>query len=144
MIVLDANILIRAALGIRVRKLIEDHRSTRVRFLAPEAAFREAEEHLPGILAKRGASPDDFARSMEYLEGFVDAIAEERYSKFEIDARRRLRGRDEDDWHVLARALALGCDIWTEDADFFGTGVATRTTSRVEILLKKQASSDEP
>lgn len=66
------------------------------------------------------------------------------YGPFEEEARRRLWRRDEDDWPILASALALKCDIWTEDADFFGTGVATWTTSRVEILLKKQAAPDEP
>jgi hypothetical protein len=29
----------------------------------------------------------------------------------------------------------LGCPIWTEDTDFFGCGVATWTTDRVEIYL---------
>jgi predicted nucleic acid-binding protein len=35
-----------------------------------------------------------------------------------------LRGRDESDWPILATALGLACAAWTEDADFFGTGVA--------------------
>jgi hypothetical protein len=38
---------------------------------------------------------------------------------------------------VLAAALALGCAIWTEDTDFFGCGVATWTTDRVELYLAK-------
>jgi predicted nucleic acid-binding protein len=42
MIVLDANILIRAVLGKRVRFLIEPYSSRRVRFLAPVTAFQEA------------------------------------------------------------------------------------------------------
>jgi PIN domain len=29
--------------------------------------------------------------------------------------------------------------VWTEDADFFGTGVAVWTTNSVEIFLKAQA-----
>ena len=32
---------------------------------------------------------------------------------------------------------------WTEDADFFGTGIAVWTTNRIEIFLKKQAKSVE-
>ena len=40
-----------------------------------------------------------------------------------------------EDWPILASALALGCPIWTEDADFFGCGVATWTSNRVEIFL---------
>jgi predicted nucleic acid-binding protein len=55
-----------------------------------------------------------------------------------------LRGRDEDDWPVLATALALGCAIWTEDTDFFGTGVAVWTTNRIEIFLKAQTKSSAP
>jgi predicted nucleic acid-binding protein len=63
------------------------------------------------------------------------------YAVFETDARQRLRGRDESDWPVLASALGLGCPIWTEDADFFGTGVAVWTTTRVEIFLKQHADT---
>jgi predicted nucleic acid-binding protein len=42
---------------------------------------------------------------------------------------------DADDWPVLACAMTIGCPIWTEDADFFGTGVATWTTDRIELYL---------
>jgi predicted nucleic acid-binding protein len=45
---------------------------------------------------------------------------------------------DESDWPVLATALGLACAIWTEDADFFGTGIAVWTTNRIEIFLKSQ------
>ena len=31
--------------------------------------------------------------------------------------------------YLLAAALALGCPMWTEDADFFRCGVATWTTA---------------
>lgn len=36
---------------------------------------------------------------------------------------------------VLACAMAIGCPVWTEDADFFGAGVATWTSDRVELYL---------
>jgi predicted nucleic acid-binding protein len=54
-----------------------------------------------------------------------------------------LRGRDEEDWPILATALALSCAIWTEDTDFFGTGIAVWTSSRIEIFLKAQAKALE-
>ncbi|HWB96794.1 MAG TPA: PIN domain-containing protein [Bryobacteraceae bacterium] len=58
---------------------------------------------------------------------------------------RRLQKRDEEDWPVLATALALKCPIWTEDADFFGAGIATWTTDRVELLLRDaQTDLSEP
>ena len=51
--------------------------------------------------------------------------------------------RDEDDWPVLATALGLACAVWTEDSDFFGTGIAVWTTSRVEIFLQAQVNAVE-
>lgn len=59
------------------------------------------------------------------------------------EARERLRGRDETDWPVLATALGLGCDVWTEDQDFFGTGIAVWTTNRIEIFLKSEKNRME-
>jgi hypothetical protein len=52
MVILDANILIRAVLGKRVRELLDIH-SDGVRFFAPDTAFAEAREHLPGILLRK-------------------------------------------------------------------------------------------
>jgi predicted nucleic acid-binding protein len=144
MIVLDANIIIRAALGVRVKKLLEDYFLRGIRFFAPDQAFADAEKYLPSLLEKRGSSPAALAQSMAYLRKIVAVIGPDDYAPFELDARQRLRSRDEDDWPVLASALALGCGIWTEDADFFGTGVAVWTTSRIEIFLKQQAETITP
>jgi hypothetical protein len=47
----------------------------------------------------------------------------------------RIGQRDAHDWPVLACALLLSCPIWTEDHDFFGTGVATWTTALVELYF---------
>jgi len=68
----------------------------------------------------------------------VEPVDRESYGLFEEEARHRLRGRDEEDWPVVATALALNCGIWTEDMDFFGTGIAVWTTNRIEIFLKRQ------
>lgn len=53
-IVLDANILISAILGRRVRQLIEDYSGQGVRFFAPDVSFDDAQEYLPMLLEKRG------------------------------------------------------------------------------------------
>jgi predicted nucleic acid-binding protein len=75
----------------------------------------------------------------------IGCIDGEIYGPFEIPARQRLQKRDEEDWPVLATALAFECPIWPEDADFFGAGVATWTTDRVELLLREvQPDPDEP
>jgi predicted nucleic acid-binding protein len=143
MIVLDANILIRAILGRRARHLIETYSLEGVRFFAPDVSFDDAAEYLPLLLEKRGKSDTDIAESLDYLRTMVSPVDRELYAIFENEARERLHGRDEDDWPVLASALALACGIWTEDADFFGTGVAVWTTSRIEIFLKSRARTNE-
>jgi predicted nucleic acid-binding protein len=134
MVVLDANILIRAVLGRRVREILEAH-YTRTRFFAPDTAIAEARRHLPEILLKRCIDPESAMTVLDELLELIGDIDVEIYGRFETTARQRLQRRDEEDWPVLATALALECPIWTEDADFFGAGVATWTTDRVELLL---------
>jgi predicted nucleic acid-binding protein len=143
MIVLDANILIRAVLGRRVRHLIDTYASQGVRFFAPDVAFDDAEKYLPLLLKKRGNPPTDVSASLEYLRNFIETVTPELYAVLESEARQRLCGRDENDWPILATALALACPVWTEDADFFGTGVAVWTTSRIEIFFQERAKSLE-
>src|SRR5262245_51076798 len=53
MLVVDANILLRAALGSKVLRRLRTY-AERVEFYAPEVVFQEAGEHLPKILAKQG------------------------------------------------------------------------------------------
>lgn len=141
MIVLDANILIRAVLGKRVRQLLETYGGLGVRFYAPEVAYADAEKYLPGLLRKRGKPDGDVSVALIYLQSLVEPISRDFFGEFEEEARQRLRGRDEEDWPVLAAAFALSCAVWTEDTDFFGTGVAVWTSDRVEIFLKEQSRS---
>ena len=69
------------------------------------------------------------------VTALVQTVEVEAYSRFESVARDRIDRRDEDDWPILAAALALDCPVWTEDTDFFDCGVATWTTDRVELYL---------
>ncbi|MGB9070346.1 MAG: PIN domain-containing protein [Candidatus Acidiferrales bacterium] len=81
--------------------------------------------------------------SLEYLQHIVESVDQDFYGSFEAEARQRLRGRDKDDWPVLATALGLACAMWTEDPDFLGTGIAVWTTSRIEIFLRAQAKGPD-
>ena len=141
MIVLDSNILIRAVLGRRVRQILETFAARGVRFFAPDVAFDDAERYLPALLERRGKPDTDVPASLEYLRHIIDTVDRDFYGSFESEARQRLRGRDEHDRPVLAAALGLTCPVWTEDADFFGTGIAVWTTDRVEIFLKAQTKA---
>ncbi|MDO5103391.1 MAG: PIN domain-containing protein [Lautropia sp.] len=133
-LVLDANILIRAVLGKRVRDIILGYHK-QARFFAPDVAYVDARKYLPPLLLKRGLPSDDVLVLLDQLENIVSPITLEVYGHLRRQALQRIAARDEDDWPVVAVALALDCAIWTEDQDFFGTGVATWTTDRVELYL---------
>ncbi len=66
-IVLDANILIRAVLGKRVRELIYENVSN-VKFFAPDAAYADARKYLPALLKKRGINS---SAAMEVLDNLA-------------------------------------------------------------------------
>ena len=44
---------------------------------------------------------------------------------------------------ILATARLYQATVWTEDADFFGTGIAVWTTNRIEIFLEAQIKPTE-
>ena len=73
--------------------------------------------------------------ALDRIEGIVQPIDAERYEGMQQQALQRITVRDADDWPVLACAMSLGCPVWTEDADFFGTGVATWTTDRIALYF---------
>ncbi|MDI9235245.1 PIN domain-containing protein [Limnohabitans lacus] len=133
-IVLDANILIRAVLGKRVRELLVEN-ADRVQFFSPDVAYADARKYLPALLEKRGIQSESAMAVLDALETIVLPLELVVYVDFKAQALQRIATRDADDWPVLACAMTIGCPVWTEDADFFGTGVATWTTDRVELYL---------
>ncbi len=133
-IVLDANILIRAVLGKRVRGLIFDNVTT-VKFFAPDVAYAGARKYLPALLEKRDIDSSAAMLVLDRLGGVVQSIDAELYVGMQEQALQRIAVRDANDWPVLACAMALGCPVWTEDADFFGTGIATWTSDRIALYL---------
>lgn len=135
-LVIDANILVRAVPGRRVREIIETY-DEQMSFFVPEVEYAEAEEHLPALVIRRGGEPEKAVRCLRSLRGLVELIGNEVYGDHESTARERLGDRDPEDWPILASALAIGCPIWTEDTDFFGCGVPTWTTSRVAVFLRE-------
>jgi len=133
-IILDANILVRAVLGARVADIIQRHGDAAT-FFAPELAFVEAARHLPTIVGKRGFDPAPLLDSLGQLREVVDVVPSDVTEPLKEASLIRIGARDPMDWPIVAAALALGCPIWTEDKDFFGSGIATWTSDRVEIYL---------
>lgn len=92
MIVLDANILIRAILGRRVRQLLEDYAGRGIRFYAPDVAYDDAAKYLPPLLTQSGKSTADVAATLQYLQTLVEPVDAESYGVAEEDAREHLHG----------------------------------------------------
>lgn len=133
-LVLDANILIRAVLSQRVRRILEVHADD-ISFFLPETAYAEAEEHLAALVVKRRGDPSKALSALKAMAALVTIVGDDFYRDFEAEARKRLGARDPEDWPILAAGLALACPIWTEDTDFFGCGVATWTSGTIDIFL---------
>ena len=133
-LVLDANILLRAVLGPRVRGLIERY-SERVPLMIPADCVEEVHEYLPILCEKRGWSAAPAVELLEALLGLLHVIDTSLFVEFKADALRRIGARDPEDWPVVALALAIDAPVWTEDTDFFGSGIAIWTTENVELYL---------
>jgi predicted nucleic acid-binding protein len=134
-LVLDANILIRAVFGNRVREILERFEDE-INFCSPDVCFDDARRYVPQICKKRRI---DSSVPLSILKGvgkLVLPVDRSLYEDLKHEARERIRRRDPDDWPVVAVALLLGFPIWTEDPDFFGTGVATWTTATIELYLR--------
>jgi predicted nucleic acid-binding protein len=111
MIVLDANFLIRAVLGRRVRQLLETYSDRGLRFCAPDVGYADALKYLPPLLQARRISDTGVPATLEYLQSLVEPVSHDVYVHFQEQAEQSLRGRDEEDWPVLAAALAMSCPI---------------------------------
>lgn len=133
-LVLDANILMRGALGSRILPLLRRY-ETDVMFLTPELCFSDARYHVLDVKTRRGLNPVSALSLLDEIETRVHSVTAAAYVQLESVARPRISPRDNADWPIIATALLLNAPIWTEDQDFFGCGIATWTSDKVEIYL---------
>ena len=137
-LVLDANILLRAVLGTRVRELLEAFED-KAEFYTPDVCVQDARAYIPRLCKQRGLGSALAISVLEQVLQIVDQVDKSLYERFEKQARERIKQRDPDDWPVVASALLLDLPIWTEDRDFFGSGLPTWTSDRVELYLRGSA-----
>ena len=133
-LVLDANVLIRAILGKTVGKQFNQYYDKAL-FCVPDRALEDAWAYLPKLLEKRG-QPLHYLDALVSFEALIQVIEHDRYQLFEKEAKLRLDGIDLDDWPILATALLLDGAIWTHDRDFFGVGVVTWDTQHISRLFE--------
>ena len=134
-LVLDANILLRAVFGRRVREILETYED-QAQFYTPDVCFQDAQRYIPVIANQRGFDADLGLSVLDQIGRIVEPVDRSLYEEYQNAARERIALRDPDDWPVVATALLLDLPIWTEDQDFFGSGVATWTSNRVELYLQ--------
>jgi len=72
----------------------------------------------------------------QIVHDMIHVVDRSLYEEFEDRARARIATRDVNDWPVVATALPIDAPIWTEDRDFFGSGIATWTSDRIELYLR--------
>jgi predicted nucleic acid-binding protein len=101
--------------------------------IAPASAGDEVLEHIPAIARKRL----DLGVLLPVLAALpIEWVDPERYASHEAESRRRLKGRDEDDWPVVALALELKSKrksfaIWTQDKEFEVSRLPILTTGQL-------------
>lgn len=140
-LVVDTSVLVGELLRLKGRARLGDDR---LALFLPEQMWAEAQVELPRRIqafARRRSLDRDVASDLvrlclEAVEANVVVLDEAIYSAIEDDARARSL-RDPADWPVVASALALGADVWTNDNDFLGTGVATWTTQSLQAWLDR-------
>jgi len=140
MLVLDANILVRAILGRRVRPIVGSLRGPGPSLLLPDAAYAEAEKYLPALLKKRGnrtrTSRLPWRTSNCWSSpstGMPTNISKQRQESVCAGATKTI-GR------FSQPPSAFHAQSGQRTPIFFGTGVAQWTSDRVEIFLRNQAN----
>ena len=134
-LVLDANILLRAVFGVRVRALLETYEDS-ASFYTPDICFTDARNYIPVIATARRLDAVAGLLVLNQLARLVEIVDESLYEERKSSARVRMLSRDVEDWPIVATSLLLDCPVWTEDQDFFGSGIATWTTNNVELYLR--------
>ena len=73
---------------------------------------------------------------LDHLSRLVEIVDRSLYEEYESSARERMIPRGLDDWPIVAASLLLNCPVWTEDRDFFGSGISIWTTETIELYLR--------
>lgn len=140
-LVVDTSVLVGELLRAAGRDRLGDDR---LELFLPERMWNETRVELPRRITAFGrrrhldkTATDALAVAcIEAVEANVVVLDESIYAAVEDEALSRTL-RDPADWPVVASALVLSADIWTNDKDFLGTGIATWTTDTLRRWLQR-------
>lgn len=139
----DASVLVGELLRRRGRALVAD---PRLELYVAEATYGEARHELLNrqrlLVQHAGLAPEVAAAlvkgSLETAEAALTVASDAWLEPFRQEALARVPA-DPDDWPTAALALALGVGVWTDDRDFFGSGLATWQTPVLQYALTTEA-----
>lgn len=128
-LIVDANILIGAILG-KSLPLIAEIASRDTVLLVPLRMMIEARS----IVADPARVPVEGAMDrLILIESTVTLLDPNHYEHEEDRARERLTEAGQNDWPILAAALALEAPVWSNDKHLWGTGIAVWLTRNIRF-----------
>lgn len=140
-IVVDANIVLSVALGLRARPAFEAVLARR-----PLLTSARAREEILGRAAGLGADVPEAPEIASAVLGIVTVVDETLYADRLDRAAQVLRlaaasrNGSTNDAHVLALAWTLDADIWSHDRDFAGTGWPSWSSANLRASLGGEPS----
>jgi len=137
-LVLDANIIVGAIFGTRIRNVLE-HPNFRWKIDAccPAVILEEVERKVPEIARNKCTNLDIYQNSLVSLKERITVFSCQHIHKEAARARLASDAGDSNDWQVVALALHLNCGIFSHDKDFWGAGVPVWSIDTVERCLER-------
>jgi predicted nucleic acid-binding protein len=125
----DANILVRCVVG-KAAFNVDELLAKGAVLATTDAQAHEAKRVLHHVFALTEIDAN------EQVDGAVSAMEfylAPTYRAQESAAKARIHYKNTKDWPILAAAIEHKGAIWTDDRDFFGTGVTTWTTRNIRF-----------
>jgi predicted nucleic acid-binding protein len=94
-LVLDANILLRAVFGQRVRQILERYEE-QANF-SPEICFQDASKYIPDICSRKNLDVDLAVSVLNQVSHIIESVDASLYEEYEEAARERVHPHDPED-----------------------------------------------
>jgi predicted nucleic acid-binding protein len=125
----DANILVRCVVG-KAAFDVDALLGKGACLATTDEQMREAKRVLHHVFA---VSEEDAERQVNETVSVMELYMLPAYRAQESAAKARIHYKNTRDWPILAASIEHKGDIWTDDRDFFGTGVPTWTTRNIRF-----------
>ena len=140
-LVVDANVLVRMVVGKRAAADAERAVRRGVELMTTVKQLDEASGVLGGVFS---LAPDEIVRELLGVAEIMAITDAEAYSAHRGEAMLRLRLKSAGDWPILATAMAFGAAIWSDDRDFFGTGVPVWSSNNIDRVGRPASTKEFP